>query len=774
LAQPTGNTPYVLVNGVDVTDLLKAQEELIKTKRLLEDTSKLAKLGAWEINMENELALWSDLTRGIFEVGPDFIPTLPRMIDFFKKGIHREQFQKIIERAQSQQQEQELVPITNIPEQKELLPGEKEDESSKLLVTPKKPTFLSKMLEKRQQKVKSTLPSISTDYQPLVETAEPLPEPKPLSAAERGLISKSGDEDEDEFERGILAQKVTLPPKSKTQTFIPRPSERPRGFPMELPSSTIIKATPPTQDLMDLPIPTDLSKKDNIPFGKPVVIGKVATPFINKLKLLKEQFAEEKQQILKDKQQMEEVNLIASHYKQCNTFVNQYINNLNELNQQSDILFNKLQQPNLSEIEINNLTNEKTKLYNKFKQIQSDFDNNLLECSSVKLANGEAAQQQLEEEPDEELQKLIQRRQEIVGTPLSEEEQDKLKQILAIPSEQSLPEIQDLNKQMQEPLKSVITSISSSPTDDGSNKVTIVVKVPRVYPSQLTGSISGTASELFQQMMNQPYRNNVSPNYTESTKTTIVGNDGVIKSQDEKQEEEPSLIDLSIPNEEEQKQISPLQPETPTQPILNESLQTPASETKPSLQLLLENEKQKQLEKTKLIEIPKYSKKGLQTFIQTKQPFTSISQESEPEIDSETESIGAISRAESDPSEQKVESISGEKQSLSKSSSSAVAEISSKTSRPREKKVTFEKTDMPVRQTRTRIVRPPKVLNKGGNPYLLEEVNIKDNNNYEPGEYLKNLIQTLDEKKSIKKQRTPKKYKKINKKDLKNITLKNN
>jgi len=93
------NKPYVLVNGVDVTDILATQMELMQTKNLLEDTGKLAKLGAWEIRTENGSAIWSDLTRDIFEVGPGFLPTLENTTNFFKEGIHRLQFQEAVDRA---------------------------------------------------------------------------------------------------------------------------------------------------------------------------------------------------------------------------------------------------------------------------------------------------------------------------------------------------------------------------------------------------------------------------------------------------------------------------------------------------------------------------------------------------------------------------------------------------------------------------------------------------------------------------------------------------
>lgn len=674
--------------------------------------------------------------------------------------------QRIIERAQAQQEQESLTPsLSEGQEPKELLPGEQEDERSKLLVTPKQPTFLSKMLEKRkQQQLEKDKSVVSTDYQPLVETAEPLPEPKPLTAAERGLIPEG-----DDFEKDILAQKVTLPPKSKPQTFIPQPAERPRGFPMQLPPSSVVRATPPTQDLTELPIPDSssmpqaMSVQAETPYGTPIVTGQPVMSFVNKLEGLRNEIQKQKQDINRDKQQMEEVNLIASHYKQCNTYVSKYISDLNNLSQESVLIENKLQQPNLTDIEINNINNEKTDLLNKFTTIQSEFDENLMKCSSVSAATGEEGQE-TEEEFDEELQQLIRKRQQIIGEPLSSEEQEKLKDLLQIP-ESSLPKLEDIQQQQEPPLKSVITSVSSSPTDDGASKVTITVKVPRVYPTQLTGSISGTAAELFQQMMNQPYRNIESTTTPIQTKTTIVNQDGSIGSEITKEPEVGSLIDLSIPSEQETKLPEPEQA-IPVEASQESNIQeTNITSTEPSSlpqesiipqaesNISLTDEEQKQ----------KYKRQAFQSYIQSNKPFGK-----RQEDDSET--MTTLSRADSElPKE-----VSGQPvvTATSEASSLVPSESSTSKKKPRQRKVTFEKTDMPVRQTRTRTVRAPEILNKGGNSQILEEVNLTENHS-EGSDYIKNLLQTISTK-PIKKQRTPKKYKKINKKDLKNITLKNN
>lgn len=106
---------YVLVNGVDVTDILATQKELIQTKKLLEDTSRLAKIGAWEINMKNGCAIWSDFTREIYEVEPEFLPSLKNTITFFEEGSHRKQFMEAVDNAlaKGSKFELELMLITS-------------------------------------------------------------------------------------------------------------------------------------------------------------------------------------------------------------------------------------------------------------------------------------------------------------------------------------------------------------------------------------------------------------------------------------------------------------------------------------------------------------------------------------------------------------------------------------------------------------------------------------------------------------------------------------
>ncbi|MCL6260617.1 PAS domain S-box protein [Aquiflexum sp. TKW24L] len=70
-----------LIYGVakDVTKLKKLQ-------MLLDDSSKLAKVGSWEIDVARNTVYWSDTTKEIREVEPDFSPTLSKGMSGFVEG----------------------------------------------------------------------------------------------------------------------------------------------------------------------------------------------------------------------------------------------------------------------------------------------------------------------------------------------------------------------------------------------------------------------------------------------------------------------------------------------------------------------------------------------------------------------------------------------------------------------------------------------------------------------------------------------------------------
>ncbi|MEO6905298.1 MAG: PAS domain-containing protein [Ginsengibacter sp.] len=67
----------------DITEKKNLQE-------LLDKTNRLARIGSWEIDVENDTVFWSDLTKEIRETGMDFLPTLQEGITYFKEGYSKD------------------------------------------------------------------------------------------------------------------------------------------------------------------------------------------------------------------------------------------------------------------------------------------------------------------------------------------------------------------------------------------------------------------------------------------------------------------------------------------------------------------------------------------------------------------------------------------------------------------------------------------------------------------------------------------------------------
>ncbi len=71
------------------------QKEL---QRLLNDANKLARLGAWEVDLESGQINWSDITRSIHEVDDSHMPVLEEGINFYREDV-RPQVTELVSRA---------------------------------------------------------------------------------------------------------------------------------------------------------------------------------------------------------------------------------------------------------------------------------------------------------------------------------------------------------------------------------------------------------------------------------------------------------------------------------------------------------------------------------------------------------------------------------------------------------------------------------------------------------------------------------------------------
>ncbi len=90
IRDPEGKAISTFSAKIDITERKLAENELLKTRDMLERTGRMAKVGGWEKNLKTGEDNWSEITKEIHEVGPDFVPTMQNGIEFYKEGESRE------------------------------------------------------------------------------------------------------------------------------------------------------------------------------------------------------------------------------------------------------------------------------------------------------------------------------------------------------------------------------------------------------------------------------------------------------------------------------------------------------------------------------------------------------------------------------------------------------------------------------------------------------------------------------------------------------------
>ncbi|MEM6845082.1 MAG: PAS domain S-box protein [Bacteroidota bacterium] len=91
----------IITRGIfrDITQRKIAEDELKRTKKFLEQTSAVAGVGGWEVDLIQNTVFWTQTTRDIHEVDPDFVPDLVSGFIFYKEGYSRETIQKVVNQA---------------------------------------------------------------------------------------------------------------------------------------------------------------------------------------------------------------------------------------------------------------------------------------------------------------------------------------------------------------------------------------------------------------------------------------------------------------------------------------------------------------------------------------------------------------------------------------------------------------------------------------------------------------------------------------------------
>ena len=78
--------------------LNNTEKELIKSLEVLNDAGDMARVGGWEVNLENNTVYWTQSAKKIHEVAADYIPSLEEAITFFP-GESKIVLEKAIEKA---------------------------------------------------------------------------------------------------------------------------------------------------------------------------------------------------------------------------------------------------------------------------------------------------------------------------------------------------------------------------------------------------------------------------------------------------------------------------------------------------------------------------------------------------------------------------------------------------------------------------------------------------------------------------------------------------
>jgi PAS domain S-box-containing protein len=90
--------PYTVSTALNITERMTLEKDLIHTKKMLEQTSSVAQVGGWEVNMKKNTVFWSQSTKEIHKISHDFQPDLENAIGFYKEDS-RERVKFLFNRA---------------------------------------------------------------------------------------------------------------------------------------------------------------------------------------------------------------------------------------------------------------------------------------------------------------------------------------------------------------------------------------------------------------------------------------------------------------------------------------------------------------------------------------------------------------------------------------------------------------------------------------------------------------------------------------------------
>jgi PAS domain S-box-containing protein len=89
---------YYIAQLVDISESFRKEVELTNMAHFLEQTSILARVGGWDLNLKTNQANWSAITKEIHEVENNFVPSLENGLIFVRPGESQEKIKSVMDR----------------------------------------------------------------------------------------------------------------------------------------------------------------------------------------------------------------------------------------------------------------------------------------------------------------------------------------------------------------------------------------------------------------------------------------------------------------------------------------------------------------------------------------------------------------------------------------------------------------------------------------------------------------------------------------------------
>ena len=89
----------LLMHTGDITESKEKDIDRIRIQKILDKTNEVARIGTWEVDLQNNKAIWSKVVCEIHEVPHDYEPDLETAINFYKEGKSRDIIKEALKQA---------------------------------------------------------------------------------------------------------------------------------------------------------------------------------------------------------------------------------------------------------------------------------------------------------------------------------------------------------------------------------------------------------------------------------------------------------------------------------------------------------------------------------------------------------------------------------------------------------------------------------------------------------------------------------------------------